>query len=296
MPPEMSTQLARLMKLLKLDQLDRDLFLGDPGKGEGRLFGGLVAAQCVTAAYRTVETGSMHSLHAYFLRPGRHDVPIRYVVYRIRDGKTFATRDVVAYQAGEAIFQMSCSFARPEEGVSSQGPMPDAPDPEGLPEWDMVRPDKAMREMMQRWRRERPIELRFAGAPEPPKTGAVPPRQMWMRPKGVLPEDPSVHAAVLAYASDMSLMSTAYWSHRIPQVFNQSLTASLDHAIWFHHPPRFDDWLLYTSTSPIANAARSLIQATMHREDGTHIVSVAQEGLIRRTRPEQPVPGGQASA
>jgi acyl-CoA thioesterase len=127
MLPEISPQLAHLLKLLKLDQLDRDLFLGDPGRGEG-LFGVLVAAQCVTAAYRTVEAGSMHSLHAYFLRPGRHDVPIRYVVYRIRDGKTFTTRDVVAYQAGEPIFPMSCSFARPEEGVSNPAqPMPEVP-------------------------------------------------------------------------------------------------------------------------------------------------------------------------
>ncbi|MEO8458633.1 MAG: acyl-CoA thioesterase domain-containing protein, partial [Chloroflexota bacterium] len=143
MPEEMSSQLTKLLKLLQLDQLDRDLFLGDPGRGEGRLFGGLVAAQCVTAAYRTVEEGAIHSLHAYFLRPGRHDAPIRYVVSRIRDGKTFTTRDVVAYQAGEAIFQMSCSFARPEEGHSSQGIMPEAPGPDGLPEWDVVRPDKA---------------------------------------------------------------------------------------------------------------------------------------------------------
>ena len=213
----MSPQLARLLKLLQLDQLDRDLFLGDPGKGEGRLFGGLVAAQCVTAAYRTVESGAMHSLHAYFLRPGRHETPIRYVVYRIRDGKTFTTRDVVAYQAGEAIFQMSCSFARPEEGVSRQSiGMPQSEGPEGLPEWDMVRPDKAMREMMKRWRRERPIEMRFEGPPEPPETGVVPPRRLWFRPKGVLPEDPAVHAAVLAYASDMSLMSTAYYSTAFP--------------------------------------------------------------------------------
>ena len=108
--------LTRLLAQLQLERLDRDLFLGDPGKGEFRLFGGLVAAQSVVAAYRTVDEGAMHSLHAYFLRPGRHDVPIRYVVYRIRDGRTFTTRDVVAYQAGEAIFNLSSSFAKPEEG------------------------------------------------------------------------------------------------------------------------------------------------------------------------------------
>ena len=129
---ETTPQLDRLLKQLQLDQLDRDMFLGDPGKGEGRLFGGLVAAQCVMATYRTVEAGAMHSLHAYFLRPGRFDVPIRYVVYRIRDGSTFTTRDVVAYQAGEAIFQMSCSFVRPEEGVLASSCLRRArPGPEG---------------------------------------------------------------------------------------------------------------------------------------------------------------------
>jgi acyl-CoA thioesterase II len=282
---ETSTQLAKLLKLLNLDRLDQDLFLGDPGRGEGRLFGGLVAAQCVMAAYRTVEEGSIHSLHAYFLRPGSYEAPIRYVVYRIRDGKTFTTRDIVAYQAGEAIFQMSCSFTKPEEGVTSQLPMPEAPPPEGLPEWDVVRPDREQRQWMNRWRRERPVELRFVGPLEQPETGPVPPRRMWLKPRGILPEDPALHAAVIAYSTDMTLMSTAYWSHRIVHIFNQALTASLDHTVWFHYPPRFDDWLLFTSDSPITNAARALVHATLHRADGTHVVSVAQEGLIRRPRP-----------
>lgn len=284
MPPEMSRQLQSLLKLLQLDQLDHDLFLADPGKGEGRLFGGLVAAQCVVSTYRTVETGSIHSLHAYFLRPGRHDVPIRYVVYRIRDGKTFTTRDVVAYQAGEAIFQMSCSFARPEEGFSKQLPPPDAPDPEDLPDWDMIRPDRQQTEMARRWRRERPVELRAAEAVTTSGEDSTPHRQVWIRPRGPLPEDPAIHAAVLAYSSDMALLSTARYSHHLEENWGPGANASLDHAVWFHHPPRFDDWLLYTSYSPIAHAARALVNGAMYRRDGTHVVSVAQEGLIRTPR------------
>jgi acyl-CoA thioesterase-2 len=125
---------------LDLEALDSDLFLGNPGRGEGRLFGGMVAAQSVIAAGRTVAPErKLHSLHAYFLRPGRHGVPIRFVVDRIRDGRTFTTRRVKAHQAGEAIFNLSASFARPEEGISHQDPMPEAPAPDGLTEWEDAR-------------------------------------------------------------------------------------------------------------------------------------------------------------
>jgi acyl-CoA thioesterase-2 len=277
----------RLLAQLRLEQLDRDLFLGDPGKGERRLFGGLVAAQSVVAAYRTVEQGALHSLHAYFLRPGKHDVPIRYVVYRIRDGRTFTTRDVVAYQSGEAIFNLSSSFAKPEEGVSHQGPMPEVPEPDNLPLWEMVRPDHHQRaedrEQFERWINESPIEVRSVDPMDrPPMRGDAPMRRVWIRPKGVLPEDPMMHAAVLTYASDMGLIATA----RIPHGLERGMptAASLDHAIWFHHAPRFDDWVLYTSESPIAHAARALILGEMWRPDGTRMASVAQEGLIRAPR------------
>ena len=288
MPKSTQPQIDRLIAQLHLEQLDRDLFLGDPGKGERRLFGGLVAAQSVVAAYRTVEDGALHSLHAYFLRPGRHGVPIRYVVYRIRDGRSFTTRDVVAYQSGEAIFNLSCSFVKPEEGIAHQGPMPDVPGPDGLPEWEMIRPDRAEeRAMVKRWVADSPIEVRSCDPPNRQAPAGEPPsRRVWIRAKGVLPEDPMVHAALLTYASDMGLIATA----RIPHGINRGepTAASLDHAIWFHHPPRFDGWLLYTSESPIANAARALILGQMHRQDGTRIASVAQEGLIRIPKPRDP--------
>lgn len=277
-----SRQLDRLLQQLQLDQLDNDLFLGDPGKGEGRLFGGLVAAQCVMSAHRTVQDTAIHSLHAYFLRPGSHEVPLRYVVHRIRDGRTFTTRDVVAYQAGEAVFQMSCSFTRPEEGVTHQEPMPEADGPEGMPDWDMVRTDvnPEVRQRMQRWRRERPIELKSAESGNPTATTDEW-RKVWIKPRGGLPEDPAVHAALLAYSSDMGLISTARNAMKLMRFDVPGAAASLDHAIWFHHPPRFDDWLLYSSHSPVAHAARALILGQMHRTDGTQVLSVVQEALIR---------------
>lgn len=275
------TPLEVLLKQLDLDRLDRDLFLGDAGEGQWRLFGGLVAAQSVVAAYRTTDDqGAMHSLHAYFLRPGRHDVLIRYVVYRIRDGRTFTTRNVVAYQSGEAIFNLSCSFAKPEEGISHAETVPEVPGPDGLPMWEFARPDHHEdREMMERFERESPVELRAIDRGRQAATD-VPRRRVWMRVRGTLPEDPAVHAALLAYASDRGLIATARIPHGGGRRGNWA-SASLDHAIWFHRPPRFDGWLLYTSESPVAHASRALIFGQMFRRDGTRIASVVQEGLIR---------------
>jgi len=280
--------LARLLKQLDLERLDRDLFLGDPGPGQWRLFGGLVAAQSVMAAYRTVEEGAIHSLHSYFLRPGRHDVPVRYAVYRIRDGRTFTTRDVVAYQAGEAIFNLSCSFARPEEGLSRSQPPPDVPPPDGLPPWEFFRPDHhEAKKLMEQFDRESPIELVSIDAVQPPPAD-IPRRRVWARVRGTLPEDPAVHAALMTYASDRGLIATA----RTPAVLPRSsaASASLDHTIWFHRPPRFDDWLLFTSESPVAEAARALIFGQMYRMDGTRVASIAQESLLRMPRGEPPPP------
>jgi acyl-CoA thioesterase-2 len=275
--------LDRLLHQLDLERLDSDLFLGDPGEGERRLFGGLIAAQSVVAAHRTVEDTSLHSLHAYFLRPGRHNVPVRYVVYRIRDGKTFTTRDVVAYQSGEAIFNLSCSFARPEDGISHQERMPEVPPPDGLPEWEFARPDApAEREMMRRFMRDSPVEMKAIDPPQWPEPGETPRRRVWMRVRGEMPDDPVMHAALITYASDRGLIATARFAHRLPRRMESS--ASLDHALWFHRPPRFDDWLLFTSESPVAHAARAMIFGQIFTRDGVRVASVAQEGLIRLPR------------
>jgi acyl-CoA thioesterase-2 len=280
-PRRARAPLEKLVRLLDLEQLDRDMFIGDPGEGERRLYGGLVAAQAVVSAYRTVEDGALHSLHAYFLRPGRYDVPIRYVVYRIRDGRTFTTRDVVAYQAGEAIFNVSCSFARAEEGISHQEPMPEAPGPEGLPEWEFMRLPAGQKQPA--WWRNQAIELLTCDPWGHQWPDGVPRRRVWMRVKGDVPEDPVVHAALLTYASDRGLIATARSVHAgaTPGGFS---AASLDHAVWFHRPPRFDGWLLFTSESPVAHAARALIFGQMYTQDGTRVASVVQEGLIRAPR------------
>jgi acyl-CoA thioesterase-2 len=273
-----ATAVGRLLKLLDLDRLDRDLCLGSPGPGTRRLFGGLVAAQSVVAAYRTVEEGYLHSLHAYFLRPGTHEVPIRYVVYRIRDGRTYTTRNVVAYQAGEAIFNVSCSFTRPEQGVSSQLPGPDVEGPEGMPLWEFERPDRhGDFKEIQRWINQSPVEVRSAKLADPAARRFH--RMVWMKPKGPLPEDPVIHAAFLTYSTDMGLLSTARTAYGMDR--EASFMASLDHVVWFHRTPRFDDWVLYTSDSPVAHSARALILAQMHRRDGTQIATVVQEGLVR---------------
>jgi acyl-CoA thioesterase-2 len=275
------TPIARLLERLVVETLDRDLFLGHPGPGEGRLFGGLVAAQSVVAAGRTVEAGALHSLHAYFLRPGRHGVPIRFVVDRIRDGRTFTTRRVVAHQSGEAIFNLSASFARPETGISHQDPMPDAPGPDGLPDWEELRAQMLGGSVGRL--REQPIEVRVVDPDDPDPAVKLPPRKrVWMRPRGVLPEDPLLHAALLVYASDRTLMSTAARPHGLS--WGRRMAASLDHAVWIHRPIRFNDWVLYASESPAAHAARGIIFGAIYSRDGMRLASVAQEGLIRLAR------------
>lgn len=282
--PSSTTPLGRLLRRLDVQQLDRDLFLGHPGKGEGALFGGFVAAQAVMAAGRTVTDRtvahrSLHSLHGYFLRPGRHSVPIRFLVDRIRDGRTFSTRSVVAHQSGEAIFNLSANFTAPEEGIAHQEqPPPDAPAPDGLLDWEDIRAqllgDPSAR------RPDGPIEVRVCDPDSPDPNVKLPARRrVWLRPRGTLPDDPLMHAAVLVYASDRTLLRTAARPHGL--TWRLRTGASLDHAVWLHRPPRFDDWLLYASESPVAYAARALLLGAMYRRDGTRIVSVAQEGLLR---------------
>ncbi|MDH3214262.1 MAG: acyl-CoA thioesterase II [Myxococcales bacterium] len=279
--------LATLLRCLDLETLDRDLFLGNPGEGEGRLFGGMVAAQSVVAAGRTVEPDrQLHSLHSYFLRPGRHGVPIRMVVDRIRNGRTFTTRRVRAHQAGEAIFSMSASFARPEEGISHQDPMPEAPPPEGLPEWEEIRA-RILGAPRASGVDTSAVELRMIDAP-PMAPGDKSPayQRSWMRARGALPEEPLVHTALLVFATDRTLLTTAARPHGLP--WGQRMSASLDHSVWIHRPVRFDDWLLFVSDSPVAHAARGLIFGALYYADGTRVASVAQEGLIRIRRDPQP--------
>jgi len=271
------TPLDELLRCLDLERLDSDLLLGDPGPGSGRLFGGMVAAQSVMAVGRTVpEDRRLHSLHAYFLRPGRHDAPIRFAVDRIRDGGSFTTRRVKAHQAGEAIFNLAASFCVPEDGIEHQEEMPEAPPPDELPDWEEVR-----REMMPDVPfMTSPIEVRMA---DPMSSEPRPPRQRnWMRVRGALPDDPLIHTAMLVYATDRTLLGTATRPHAIP--WKERIGMSLDHAVWLHHEVKLEDWLLYTSESPIAHGAHGTIFGAVWYPDGRRLASVAQEGLIRRVR------------
>lgn len=279
-PAPESSALDELLESLDLVQLDADLFLGDPGPGRGRLFGGVVAAQSFMAAARTVEPErSVHSLHAFFLRPGRHGTPIRFVVDRIRDGRSYTTRRVKAHQSGEAIFNLSASFAIPEEGISHQDPMPPVPAPEGLPDRELSRPRSVGRGGFRS-----AVEVRMCEdywlEPERPR----PARQRnWMRPIGALPEDRLIHTAVLIYASDRSLLATAAMPHG--QIFRRGgMGASLDHAVWIHRRVAMDDWILFTSESPVAHGGRGLILGAIYQPDGVRVASLAQEALIRLAR------------
>ena len=286
-PPD-SPALSTLLACLELQALDRDLYVGDPGPGEGRLFGGMVAAQSAVAAYRTVtDARPLHSLHAYFLRPGRHDLPIRFVVDRIRDGKTFTTRNVVAHQGGEAIFNLAASFAHPEPGISHQDAMPEAPPPETLEDWEVVR---ARSLGLRVGARNSAVEVRLGDGydfDDPART--YEPRQRnWIRVKGPLPDDPVIHVAVLIYLTDRTLLSTAARAHGLP--WGKRMSASLDHAVWIHRPIARgsfmldQSWMLYASESPVAHAARGLIFGGLYTGKGVRFASVAQEALIRAAR------------
>jgi acyl-CoA thioesterase-2 len=281
-----------LLARLDLDRLDRDLYRGHtPNDGRQRVFGGLVAAQSLIAAYRTVDESDKfaHSLHGYFLRPGDPRLPILFDVDRIRDGRSFATRRVVARQEGEAIFNMSVSFHVNEDGLSHQERMPDTPPPDGLKSNSerlaeyAERTDNPVFPFLLRL--ERPIEHRD---PEPvdllnpaPHRGL---KRLWFRAAGTIPDDQSLHQAVVTYASDMGLLDNCIQHHGYTWLDPRMMIASLDHALWFHRPLRADDWLLYSMKSPNAEGGRGFNTGRMHAADGTLVASVAQESLMRVRR------------
>jgi acyl-CoA thioesterase-2 len=284
----MSRAVDDLLAILDLEQLEHNLFRGrSPQVGWQRVFGGQVIGQALVAACRTVDTASRqpHSLHAYFLLPGDPKVPIIYDVDRIRDGKSFATRRVVAIQHGAAIFSMSASFHVEEPGFEHAAVMPAVPPPEDLPGEQEIRsgvlpimPDP----VRAYFERERPIELKpveftryLSREPKEPRFN------VWIRATGHLPDDPAIHHSVLAYASDMTLLDSSLIAHG-RTVFERSIqAASLDHALWIHRPFRADEWLLYAQDSPSASGARGFGRGLIFSRDGKLVASVAQEGLVR---------------
>lgn len=270
--------LAALLRRLDLTPLEDDVFRGEPGRGDGAVFGGLLVAQALVAAGRTTQGGVPHSLHGYFLRPGRYGLPLTWRVRRVRDGLAFTAREVVGEQSGQEVLVLLASFTRQAHGLAHETPMPDAPPPDDLPDWEDLRVEVLGPSVTRR--PDGPLEIRDCDpASARPAAGRPARRAIWMRPRGELPDDPLLHAAVLAFGSDRGLLSTAGRPHGL--MWGMGLGASLDHAVWLHRPVRFDDWVLYASASPVAVAGRGFVRGAMFRRDGVRLASVAQEGLIR---------------
>ncbi|MEG6508099.1 acyl-CoA thioesterase II [Methyloligella sp. 2.7D] len=290
----MSAALDTLLSTLDLEPLERNLYRGlSPQVGWQRVFGGQVIGQALVAAYRTVEERTVHSLHGYFLRPGDPSVPIIYEVDRLRDGKSFTTRQVIAIQHGQPIFSMAASFHLDEAGLSHQVEMPDVPPPEELPSEAELKAQLLGRmppEMAAYWRSERPIEIRPVDLSRYAKRERRAPQQaVWLKANGDLhplerADGLPLHQCILAYASDFTLLDTGLLAHGRFVFDRDMMLASLDHAIWFHRDFRADDWLLYVQDSPSSSGARAFCRGMVFTRDGVLAASTAQEGLIRERR------------
>jgi len=281
--------LDRLVALLDLERIEENIFRGvSPAESPTRVFGGQVAGQALIAAGRTVPAERrVHSLHAYFIRPGDPSIPIVYEVDRIRDGRSFTTRRVTAIQRGKAIFALSASFQVDEPGMDHSDPMPDVPAPDDLPTYG-----EQARELRTKVGRmallPRPIDIRYVTEPawlsreSGPREGR---NQVWMRADGKLPDDQLLHVCVLTYCSDMTLLDAVLARHGVYWGADDVHGASLDHALWFHRPFRADEWFLYDCASPSASNARGLATGKFFTRAGVHIATVVQEGLLRLNRP-----------
>jgi acyl-CoA thioesterase-2 len=283
----MQAVLADLLHLLELERIEDNIFRGESRDiGSTRVFGGQVLGQALTAASYTVsDERTVHSIHAYFLRGGDVEAPIVYDVDRARDGRSFSNRRVVAIQHGRPIFNMAASFQRLEDGVDHQVPMPDVPGPDGLADAREI-PREVLGKIPEKMRRyflhERPFEVRPVekiSLLEPEKL--APQRHVWIKAVDRLPDSADLHRNLLAYVSDYQLVATATLPHGIRFELGNVQLASLDHAMWFHRPFRFDEWLLYAMESPNASGARGLAFGRFFRADGALVASTAQEGLVR---------------
>jgi acyl-CoA thioesterase-2 len=285
----MSGVLDRLVALLALEKIEANLFRGQSQDlGWGTVFGGQVLGQALSAAAQTVPGDRhVHSLHAYFLRPGDVSRPIVYDVDRIRDGGSFTTRRVVAIQNGHAIFNLAASFQIDEAGFEHQDAMPAAPPPESLPTEQERYASIAARLppfMREQALAEKPFDIRRDDAVgDAFKPALAPPLRMaWMRTNGRLADDPSLHRCLLAYASDFAFLTTALLPHGVSWMSPKLQIASLDHVMWFHQPFRVDEWLLHVMDSPKAHGARGLVRGRVFAADGRLVASTSQEGLLRR--------------
>jgi acyl-CoA thioesterase II len=285
----MSDALDDLLDLLDLEQIELNIFRGrSPDERVQRVFGGQVAGQALVAAGRTVPADRpVHSLHAYFIRPGDPSVPIVYTVDRVRDGRSFTTRRVTAIQHGKPIFTLSASFHHPETGYEHTTPMPAVRRPEELRS-NAERLAEALGEALPAHLRASPIELRSAGplsielARDPSLRAADDHSNLiWLRVTEELPDDPLLHVVLMTYVSDLTLLDTALLEHGTTLYDGRNSGASLDHAMWFHRSFRADRWLLYAQESPVASGGRVFARGEVFTADGDLVVSVVQEGLIR---------------
>lgn len=290
-----------LIDHLTLEKLDTNLFRGQSVDiGTTRVFGGQVLAQALAAAARTVDEGDGHSLHAYFLRPGDPAAPIIYEVDRARDGRSYASRRVIAVQHGQQILNLAASFHREETGFAHQAPMPEVPRPETLKDmkaWHEEFMDRFPGVQVPRFMMaEGPFDFRMVQPPphlDP--DGGEPVAMVWFRAIERLPDDPALHRTVLTYASDYSLIGTATRPHRIDRAREYFAMTSLDHAMWFQRPFRVDEWLLYACESPSATNGRCLVQGRIYREDGVLAAVVMQEGVMRVARRRSATASGEGA-
>ena len=279
-----------LLQLMELETLEVNLFRGESRDiGTPRVFGGQVLAQSIIAASRTVDEGSIHSLHAYFLRAGDAEAPIVYDVDRNRDGRSFKSRRVVAIQHGRPIFTLAASFQLLQEGLEHQFEMPDVPQPEDLSSESNVSEDNIgqVPQLMRRWfTRTGPFDFRpvknvdvFNPRPRAPYS------DIWFRLTEKIDVPDQMHRALMAYASDFHLVGTATLPHGVSLVKDDLMMASLDHAMWFHRPVRVDDWLLYSCDSPSSSGGRGLARGLIYDRSGRLVASTIQEGMIRVRKP-----------
>jgi acyl-CoA thioesterase-2 len=283
----MTKALDDVVNLLDLEQVELDIFRGRSPAGEQRqrVFGGQVAGQALVAAGRTAPTDrQVHSLHAYFIRPGDPTVPLVYIVDRVRDGRSFSTRRVTAVQHGKTIFTLSASFHLPESGFEHSDAMPAVPTPDQIePTADRFR--KLYGPAAEEYARASAIDIRYVGplrgeaARDPSLLSSR--SVVWLRADGELPADPLLHVCLMTYASDMTLLDTVLLAHGAWWGESVAMGASLDHAMWFHRPFRIDRWLLFVQDSPTASGARGLARGEVYTEAGELVVSVVQEGLLR---------------
>jgi acyl-CoA thioesterase II len=270
-----------ILQLLNLEPLGDDRFRGQSHfMGSPNVFGGQVVGQALHAATATVEGRRPHSLHSLFILAGNHRLPIDYEVERVRDGGTFTTRRVVAYQEGKRIFVTSISFQVPEEGLSHQKPMPPAADPESLP--STIKTWKENASTVRRPFQPVPVDFRagHAGDLYSGHDGQSS-KQVWTRAPMTLPDDVRAHETLFGYVSDYGLLWTSLQPHHIRMGDPRLQIASLDHSIWFHRPFRMDEWLLFVMDSPNASGGRGLCFAHVYNQQGVLVATLAQEGLIR---------------